>query len=223
MATRRLPPESNAVTADEGYWPGITKGRSHAIDSTRRSSNRCGCSAVAGESLHSNAGNHQINPECHRSHSCRSVDTECYWTLSFLLRYPHWTVKDGGGTTPRRVPSPHNVAQLPRTPALCSLVTPFPADLIPGEKLPPAPEGAWSVVPRVRRSGCPPVVPTLSFERQRCSAKIITMPKTKSNYETALHAIEKALALMRSVQSLEGTDKDGVEHLLEMAVENLRK
>jgi uncharacterized protein YutE (UPF0331/DUF86 family) len=49
------------------------------------------------------------------------------------------------------------------------------------------------------------------------------MPKTKSNHQSALLAIEKALALMRSVQTLEGTDKDGVEHLLEMAVENLKK
>jgi hypothetical protein len=43
-----------------------------------------------------------------------------------------------------------------------------------------------------------------------------------SNQEATLYAIEKALALMRSVQTLEGTDKDGVEHLLGMAVENLR-
>jgi uncharacterized protein YutE (UPF0331/DUF86 family) len=43
------------------------------------------------------------------------------------------------------------------------------------------------------------------------------------NHQAALHAIEKALALIRSVQALEGTDKDGVEHLLEMAVENLKK
>jgi hypoxanthine-DNA glycosylase len=41
--------------------------------------------------------------------------------------------------------------------------------------------------------------------------------------EAAIRAIEKALALIHSVQTLEGTDKDGVEHLLEMAVENLRK
>jgi hypothetical protein len=33
---------------------------------------------------------------------------------------------------------------------------------------------------------------------------------------------EKALALMRSVETLEGTDKVGVEYLLELAVENLR-
>jgi uncharacterized protein YheU (UPF0270 family) len=49
------------------------------------------------------------------------------------------------------------------------------------------------------------------------------MPKTESNHEAALLAVEKVLTLLRSVQTLEGTDKDGVEHLLEMAVESLRK
>ncbi len=34
--------------------------------------------------------------------------------------------------------------------------------------------------------------------------------------------IEKALALLRAVHVLEGTDKDSVEHLLEVAVESLR-
>ena len=48
------------------------------------------------------------------------------------------------------------------------------------------------------------------------------MPKP-TNHQAALLAIEKVLALLRSVQTLEGTDKDGVEHLLEMAVENLRE
>jgi len=44
----------------------------------------------------------------------------------------------------------------------------------------------------------------------------------KSDHKAALAAIEKVLALLRSVQTLEGTDKDGVEHLLEIAIENLR-
>jgi hypothetical protein len=53
----------------------------------------------------------------------------------------------------------------------------------------------------------------------KASGKIMSLEeKTKS----ALLTIEKVLALIRSVQTLEGTDKDGVEHLLEMAVENLR-
>jgi hypothetical protein len=41
--------------------------------------------------------------------------------------------------------------------------------------------------------------------------------------KAALYAIEKALALLRSVQVLEGTDKDSVEHLLEVAAENLQE
>ncbi len=49
------------------------------------------------------------------------------------------------------------------------------------------------------------------------------MPKSKSNHQAALLAIEKVLSLLRSMQTLEGTDKDGVEHLLEMAIVNLKK
>jgi hypothetical protein len=40
--------------------------------------------------------------------------------------------------------------------------------------------------------------------------------------KTAIRSLEKALALLCSVQTLEGTDKDGVEHLLGMALEALR-
>ena len=43
-----------------------------------------------------------------------------------------------------------------------------------------------------------------------------------SDHRAALIAIEKVLALLRSVQTLEGTDIDGVEHLLVMAIENLK-
>jgi hypothetical protein len=43
----------------------------------------------------------------------------------------------------------------------------------------------------------------------------------RSDHQPALLAIEKVLTLLRSVQTLEGTDKDGVEHLLGMAVENV--
>jgi uncharacterized protein YutE (UPF0331/DUF86 family) len=45
---------------------------------------------------------------------------------------------------------------------------------------------------------------------------------TPETQKTAIRSLEKALRLLRSVQTLEGTDKDGVEHLLEMALENLR-
>jgi hypothetical protein len=70
-----------------------------------------------------------------------------------------------------------------------------------------------------------PIVLTLFFEavsRFRYNRNI-TMPKTKSNHHAALLAIEKVLTLLRSVHTLEGTDKDGVEHLLEMAVDHLRE
>jgi hypothetical protein len=40
--------------------------------------------------------------------------------------------------------------------------------------------------------------------------------------KTAIRSLEKALALLRSVQALEGTDKDSIEYLLERALENLR-
>jgi hypothetical protein len=45
---------------------------------------------------------------------------------------------------------------------------------------------------------------------------------SESDHQATLLAIEKVLALLRSVKTLEGTDKDGVEHLLEMAVEKLK-
>jgi hypothetical protein len=38
-----------------------------------------------------------------------------------------------------------------------------------------------------------------------------------------MQAIEKALTLLRSVPTLEGTDKDGVEHLLQVALDGLRR
>jgi hypothetical protein len=46
--------------------------------------------------------------------------------------------------------------------------------------------------------------------------------KTTEAQKTAIRSLEQAFALLRSVQTLEGTDKDGVEHLLEMALDALR-
>ena len=57
---------------------------------------------------------------------------------------------------------------------------------------------------------------------QSTRRKSINLIMPKSDHKAALLAIEKVLALLRSVQTLEGTDKDGVEHLLEMAVESLK-
>ena len=47
-------------------------------------------------------------------------------------------------------------------------------------------------------------------------------PKMTEAQKTAIRSLEKALALLHSVQTLEGTDKDGVEHLLEIALEAVR-
>jgi hypothetical protein len=47
-------------------------------------------------------------------------------------------------------------------------------------------------------------------------------PKMTDAQKTAIRALEKALSLLRSVNTLEGTDKDSVEHLLAMALEALR-
>jgi len=43
------------------------------------------------------------------------------------------------------------------------------------------------------------------------------------NQQTALHAIEEALTLLHFVQTLEGPEKDSVEHLLEATMGSLRE
>jgi hypothetical protein len=45
----------------------------------------------------------------------------------------------------------------------------------------------------------------------------------KSGQETALCAVEKALALLRSAETLQKTDKDTMEYLLEVAADSLRR
>ena len=45
---------------------------------------------------------------------------------------------------------------------------------------------------------------------------------SESNHQATLLAIEKVLALLRSMKTLEGTDKEGVEHILQMAVDSLK-
>jgi hypothetical protein len=45
---------------------------------------------------------------------------------------------------------------------------------------------------------------------------------SKPNRKSALEAIEEALRLLRSTSKLEGAAKEGVEALLEIAVEKLR-
>src|ERR1700730_10252620 len=91
----------------------IRKVNSYASNSTARSSHRGGCPPVAGESLHSHAGNHQVNSERGRGHRRRSMDSECLWTLSFPFPNSRWDVKIGvapkadvKGNQPRRLNRP---------------------------------------------------------------------------------------------------------------------
>ena len=46
-------------------------------------------------------------------------------------------------------------------------------------------------------------------------------PNMTEAQKIAIRSLEKALALMRSVQTLEGTDKDSMEYLLERALESV--
>ena len=50
----------------------------------------------------------------------------------------------------------------------------------------------------------------------------MTASPSRNQTASALRAIEKALTLLRSVQTLEPTDKDSIEHLLEVAVQSLK-
>ena len=54
----------------------------------------------------------------------------------------------------------------------------------------------------------------------------VTLPQVRAVPESnqdALHAIEEAFALISSVQTLEGTNKNGIEQLLKKAMETLRR
>jgi hypothetical protein len=61
------------------------KVKNYAFSSIAISSDRGGCSPVAGESLHSNAEKHQVNLERRRGRVRGSVAAECFWTVSFPL------------------------------------------------------------------------------------------------------------------------------------------
>ena len=62
---------------------------------TPGSSRRGGCSPVAGESVHSDAGNNQINFERRGGDRCGSVDHERIRTLSVPFPDPRRNMKHG--------------------------------------------------------------------------------------------------------------------------------
>ena|SRR5438552_9633949 len=76
-----------------GASPLKKKGQSYAVNSTLGSSRRGGCPPVAGESVHSNAGIHQVNSEWRGGNCCRPVAAECFWTFSFPFPDPRRNVK----------------------------------------------------------------------------------------------------------------------------------
>ena len=77
-----------------GVSPQRRKVKGHAVNSTPGSSRRGWYPPVAGESVHSNAGIHQVNFEWRGGHRCCPVATERFWTLSFPFANPRWNVKD---------------------------------------------------------------------------------------------------------------------------------
>ena len=52
---------------------------------------------------------------------------------------------------------------------------------------------------------------------------LVVKAMSRSKQHTALQAVEEALALLRSASVLEGTAKESVEVLLQVAAENLRE
>ena len=68
--------------------------KDHASNSIVGNSDRSGCSAVAGESLHSNAGIYQVNFERRRGYRRSSVATEYFRPVSFPFPDSRWHVRD---------------------------------------------------------------------------------------------------------------------------------
>src|SRR5580692_11472914 len=67
--------------------------KANASNSTRGSSHRGGCPAVAGESVHSDAGFHQINSERCRGYRGRVVAAERFWAISLAFARSHWILE----------------------------------------------------------------------------------------------------------------------------------
>jgi hypothetical protein len=70
--------------------PPLTKElKVHAFTSSRNGFSRSGCIALAGQSLHTDAGNNQVNLECGGGDLRGFVATEHFRTVSFVLPDPH--------------------------------------------------------------------------------------------------------------------------------------
>jgi hypothetical protein len=83
---------------DEGHACDKRKGvKANAFNSTCGSSHCGGCSPVAGESVHSDAGIHQVNSERRCGNRRGSVAAEYFWTVSFAFARSHWIVRQAIG------------------------------------------------------------------------------------------------------------------------------
>jgi hypothetical protein len=68
-------------------------GIAYAVGSIDCRSDRGGRPFVDGESLHPNAGNHQIDPERRRRHRGCFVATECFRDFAFPFPDSRWGMK----------------------------------------------------------------------------------------------------------------------------------
>src|ERR1700678_2248764 len=64
----------------------------NALNSTCSDPDRGGRLALAGQSLHTNAGNDQVHLECGGGDRCRFVATEYLWTIPLTIPNPRWSV-----------------------------------------------------------------------------------------------------------------------------------
>jgi hypothetical protein len=67
---------------------GVAAQQRETAESTGRRRRKCANNPVAGESLHPNAGIHQVNLEWRRGYCSGSVATECFRVVSLAFRYP---------------------------------------------------------------------------------------------------------------------------------------
>ena len=67
-----------------------------------------------------------------------------------------------------------------------------------------------------------PMRPSNNHRKHEVYLTPMDTPKITDDQKTAIRSLEKALAFLRSVQTLEGTDKDSIEYLLEMVLEYVR-
>jgi hypothetical protein len=68
--------------------PGTKEAKGHAFTSSSNGSDCSGCSALVGQSLHTDAGNDQVHPECNRGHWGGVVAPGHFWTVPFAIPDP---------------------------------------------------------------------------------------------------------------------------------------